>query len=161
MTDKTVAALQKFFTFNHPVYSGTLLICKECQEDYWVTGQEFKSNTDDGFRKIFIHSSDCETHTKLMAELRQSDADIPSTKINKIIEMAIIAVRPDYYGIEFEYKVELHRIELTAIDYLFGLKNRESLYMAPDIIRLHNEGTLGEILIDNYKCMAKALMDRR
>ena len=61
--------LLKFFEYNYPVYSGSSIICKECESEYWLTGQEFKANIDNGLRKVFIHKSTCMTHDKLMKEL--------------------------------------------------------------------------------------------
>ena len=60
--------LLKFFNDNYPVYSGTSIVCIECGNESWLSGQEFKDNIDDGLNNVFIHKSSCKTHDKLMKE---------------------------------------------------------------------------------------------
>ena len=69
MEEKLHKILSKFFEYNYPVYSGSAVVCLECKSEYWLSGPEFKDNTNDGFSRIFIHKSDCLTHDRLMKEI--------------------------------------------------------------------------------------------
>ena len=169
MTDKTIATLQKHFEFNYPVYSGTLVTCNECQEDYWMSGPEFKANSNDGFRKILLHSGDCETHNKLMAEFKQNDADSYEQdvlSIEDIVRRVNSNMTCSYPFIEYNFKLMPSYLSIIVIDRhhksaSIAPNMRQERFQIKDIMEAYHCETLEEFLMDNYRDITSVLLAHR
>lgn len=69
--ENKIQILQKFYKFDYPVYSGTSIKCIKCQNEEWISGQEFRDNINSYLVDLFQHKHGCSVNDQLQKSINE------------------------------------------------------------------------------------------